>query len=120
MSDHFNSFLMNDVLTRLEGDAFFADIGEERTLSFVQGALSLSRYHDGNPGECINPAVQRQPGDPLVLAAFAAVLVMVVVQQVAAAQAVDILVQGLWSPGLATRRNEKRFAVNSSTQGCLE
>ena len=36
-------------------------------------------------------AVQRQTGDPLVLVAFAAVDGMMAVQQVAAAQAVDIL-----------------------------
>ena len=59
MSDHFDSFLMNDVPTRLEADAFFADIGEERTLSFVQGALSLSRYHDGNPGKALAGVGQR-------------------------------------------------------------
>ena len=53
MSDHCNSFLMNDVMIRLEAQSFFADIGEERTLSFVQKALALSRYHDGNPGEAL-------------------------------------------------------------------
>lgn len=53
MSDHFNSFLLNDVLIRLEEDSFFADIGEERTLGFVRGALALSRHHDGNPGEVL-------------------------------------------------------------------
>ena len=35
---------------------------------------------------------------------------MEVVQQVAAADTFDILVEGLWSPGLAPRRNEKRAA----------
>ena len=59
MSDHFNSFLMNDVLIRLEAQSFFADIGEERTLSFVQEALALSRYHDGNPGEALAGVGQR-------------------------------------------------------------
>ena len=68
----------------------------------------------------VGTAVQRQTGDPLVLAAFAAVDGMVAVEQVAAAQAVDILVEGFMSPGLATSRNEKRPAVNFSTKGCLE
>ena len=39
-------------------------------------------------------AVQRHTGDPLVLVAFAAVDGMMAVQQVAAAQAVDILEEG--------------------------
>ena len=59
MSDHFNSFLMNDVLIRLEEQSFFADIGEEGTLCFVQDALALSRHHDGNPGEALAGVGQR-------------------------------------------------------------
>ena len=59
MSDHFNSFLLNDVLIRLEADSFFADIGEERTLSFVRRALALSRHYDGNPGEALAGVGQR-------------------------------------------------------------
>ena len=59
MSDHWNSFLMNDVMIRLEAQSFFADIGEERTLSFVRKALALSRYHDGNPGEALADVGQR-------------------------------------------------------------
>ena len=59
MSDHWNSFLMNDVMIRLEAQSFFADIGEERTLSFVRKALALSRYHDGNPGEALAGVGQR-------------------------------------------------------------
>ena len=53
MSGHFNSLLMNDLLIRLEEQSFFADIGEERTLRFVQDSLALSRHHDGNPGEAL-------------------------------------------------------------------
>ena len=59
MSDHFNSYLMNEVLTQLESQSFFTHIGEERTLSFVQAALALSRYHDGNPGEAFAGVAQR-------------------------------------------------------------
>ena len=59
MSDHWNSFLMNDVMIRLEAQSFFADIGEERTLSFVRKTLALSRYHDGNPGEALAGVGQR-------------------------------------------------------------
>ena len=59
MSDHWNSFLMNKVMIRLEAQSFFADIGEERTLSFVRKALALSRYHDGNPGEALAGVGQR-------------------------------------------------------------
>ena len=59
MSDHFNSLLMNDVLIRLEEQSFFADIGEERTLRFVQDSLALSRRHDGNPGEALAGVGQR-------------------------------------------------------------
>ena len=59
MSHHFNSFLLNDVLIRLEADSFFADVGDERTLSFVQRALALSRHHDGNPGEVLAGVGQR-------------------------------------------------------------
>ena len=59
MSDHFNSYLMNEVLIRLESESFFTHIGEERTLSFVQAALALSRYHDGNPGEALAGVGQR-------------------------------------------------------------
>ena len=59
MSDHWNSFLMNDVMIRLEAQSFFADIGEERSLSFVRKALALSRYHDGNPGEALAGVGQR-------------------------------------------------------------
>ena len=59
MSDHFNSYLMNDFLTRLEAQSFFANIGEERTLSFVRRALALSRHHDGNPGEALAGVGQR-------------------------------------------------------------
>ena len=59
MSDHFNSYLMNEVLTQLESQSFFTHIGEERTLSFVQAALALSRYHDGNPGEALAGVGQR-------------------------------------------------------------
>ena len=59
MSDHFNSLLMNDVLIRLDEQSFFADIGEERTLRFVQDSLALSRRHDGNPGEALAGVGQR-------------------------------------------------------------
>ena len=59
MSDHFNSLLMNDVLIRLEEQSFFADIGEERTLRFVQDALALCRDYDGNPGEALAGIGQR-------------------------------------------------------------
>ena len=59
MSHHFNSFLMNDVLIKLEEQSFFADIGEERTLRFVQDALTLSVHHDGNPGEALAGVGQR-------------------------------------------------------------
>ena len=59
MSDHFNSYLMNDVMIRLEAQSFFANIGEERTLSFVRHALALSRHHDGNPGEALAGVGQR-------------------------------------------------------------
>lgn len=59
MSDHWNSFLMNEVMLRLEAQSFFADIGEERTLRFVQKALVLSRHHDGNPGEALAGVGQR-------------------------------------------------------------
>ena len=59
MSNHFNSFLLNDVLIRLEADSLFANIGEERTLSFVRRALALSRHHDGNPGEVLAGVGQR-------------------------------------------------------------
>ena len=59
MSHHFNSYLMNDVLLRLEEQSFFARIGAERTLSFVQEALRLVRYHDGNPGEALARVGQR-------------------------------------------------------------
>ena len=59
MSDHLNSYLMNEVLTQLESQSFFTHIGEERTLSFVQAALALSRYHDGNPGEALAGVGQR-------------------------------------------------------------
>ena len=59
MSDHFNSYLMNDVMIRLEAQSFFANIGKERTLSFVRKALALSRYHDGNPGEALAGVGQR-------------------------------------------------------------
>ena len=59
MSDHFNSLLMNDLLIRLEEQSFFADIGEERTLRFVQDSLALSRHHDGNPGEALAGVGQR-------------------------------------------------------------
>ena len=59
MSSHFNSLLMNDVLLLLEERSFFAEIGEARTLSFVQDALALSRSHDGNPGEALSGVGQR-------------------------------------------------------------
>lgn len=59
MSNHFDSLLMNDVLLLLEKQLFFAEIGEERTLSFVQDALALSRYYDGNPGEALSGVGQR-------------------------------------------------------------
>ena len=59
MSDHFNSFLMNEVLSRLEAQSFFTHIGEERTLNFVQSAMALLRYHDGNPGEALAGVGQR-------------------------------------------------------------
>ena len=60
MSQHSNSLLMNDVLIRLEEESFFADIGEERTLRFVQDSLALlCRHHDGNPGEALAGVGQR-------------------------------------------------------------
>ena len=66
MSDHFNSLLMNDVLIRLEEQSFFADIGEERTLRFVQDALALCRDYDGNPGEAL-AGIGTAPGHVLLL-----------------------------------------------------
>ena len=42
------------------------------------------------------------------------------VQQVAAAQAGDILQKDLWSPGLVTSRSEKRAARNRSMKVGLE
>ena len=59
MSLHSNGLFMNDVLIRVEEQSFFADIGEERTLRFVQDSLALSRRHDGNPGEALAGVGQR-------------------------------------------------------------
>ena len=53
MSEHMNSELLNKVLTKIEAESFFRDIGRDRTLSFVQESLRLARYHDGNPGEVL-------------------------------------------------------------------
>ena len=59
MSDHMNSELLNEVLTKIEAESFFKDIGRNRTLSFVQESLRLARYHDGNPGEVLAGVGQR-------------------------------------------------------------
>ena len=59
-------------------------------------------------------------GDPLVLVAFAAVDGIMAVQQVAAAQAVDIVEEGFMVTWFGDRRNEKRPAVDFSTNGRLE
>ena len=59
MSDHMNSELLNEVLTKIEAESFFKDIGRDRTLSFVQESLRLTRYHDGNPGEVLAGVGQR-------------------------------------------------------------
>ena len=59
MSDHWNSDLLNKVLTKIEAASFFKDIGRDRTLSFVRESLRLARYHDGNPGEVLAGVGQR-------------------------------------------------------------
>ena len=66
MSDHWNSDLLNKVLTKIEAASFFKDIGRDRTLSFVRESLRLARYHDGNPGEVL-AGVGAAPGHLLLL-----------------------------------------------------
>ncbi len=51
MSNHNGSYMLNSMLVMLEREAFFAEIGPEKTEEFLRHILSLSWKYDCNRGE---------------------------------------------------------------------
>jgi hypothetical protein len=59
MSNHSGSYLLNDVLKKLEKESFFQFLGKEKTYEFVHYILDASFEHDCNPGEILQDIGER-------------------------------------------------------------
>ena len=59
MSNHSGSHMLNSMLGRLEREAYFSDIGPEKTEEFVGHILALAWEYDGNPGEVLHGIGER-------------------------------------------------------------
>ena len=54
MSNHSGSYMLNSLLTMLERESYFSDIGPEKTAEFISHVRLLTFDHDGNPGEVLD------------------------------------------------------------------
>ncbi len=59
MSNHSGSHMLNSMLARLEREAFFSDIGPEKTEEFFRHIYALSWDYDCNPGEILDGIGER-------------------------------------------------------------
>ncbi len=59
MSNHSGSYMLNSLLTMIERESFFSDIGPERTAEFLSHVRRLTLEHDGNPGEVLDGIGER-------------------------------------------------------------
>ena len=59
MSNHSGSYMLNSLLTMIERESFFSDIGRTRTVEFLSHVRRLTLEHDGNPGEVLDGIGER-------------------------------------------------------------
>ena len=59
MSNHSGSHMLNSLLTMIERESFFSDIGPERAMELISHVLGLAMEHDGNLGEVLNGIGER-------------------------------------------------------------
>ena len=59
MSNHSGSYMLNSLLTMIERESFFSDIGPEKTAEFIDHVRVLVLHHDGNPGEVLEGIGER-------------------------------------------------------------
>ena len=59
LSNHSGSYMLNSLLVMLEREAFFSDIGAEKTEEFVAHVLALAWDYDGNRGEILDGIGER-------------------------------------------------------------
>ena len=59
MSNHSGSHMLNSMLARLEQEAFFSEIGPEKTEEFFRHICALSWDYDCNPGEIMDGIGER-------------------------------------------------------------
>ena len=59
MSNHSGSYMLNSLLTMIERESFFSDIGPEKTAEFIEHVRVLVLDHDGNPGEVLEGIGER-------------------------------------------------------------
>ena len=54
MSNHSGSYMLNSLLTMIERESYFSDIGPEKTADFLSHVRALVWDHDGNSGEVLD------------------------------------------------------------------
>ena len=59
MSNHSGSYMLNSLLTMIERESFFSDIGPAKTAEFMSHIYGLVLDHDGNPGEVLDGIGER-------------------------------------------------------------
>ena len=59
MSNHSGSYMLNSLLTMIERESFFSDIGPEKTAEFMFHIRRLVLDHDGNSGEVLDGIGER-------------------------------------------------------------
>lgn len=59
MSNHSGSYMLNNLLTMLERESYFARIGPDKTAEFVNEVVGLAIDYDGNPGEVLERIGER-------------------------------------------------------------
>jgi len=56
MSNHSGSYMLNSLLTMIERESYFSDIGPEKTAEFISHVRCLTLDHDGNSGTPLTAA----------------------------------------------------------------
>ena len=59
MSNHSGSYMLNEVLKKLDEKSVFALLGKEETQTLVQEIIKISYAYDCNPGEILEDMAER-------------------------------------------------------------
>ena len=59
MSNHSGSYMLNEILKKLDEKSVFALLGKEETQALVQEIISISHAYDCNSGEILEDMAER-------------------------------------------------------------